>query len=396
MLDLEAGLCIIVNRMGRSRINLKFNNNKDNKKTHNKITRKRGIMGTLSLLMALTFPTAVLAEDLNSLNSKINNVNNQIATKRNEKTTIENEIAIIDAQIQKVSLEIDATNSQINQLASAITETTNQITKAETDLKTEQEKMKEYLRVMYEQDQESMVELVIKSETFSDFVDQKEYLSSMQMQIKESADRIAALKKQLEEKKTQLEADKVKAEQLKANQVAQQQAVQAQKAYKDTLLAQANNALSGLQNQLGDLYAKKAAMSTSYGEGIYRGSSAYPFGNPPARNIIDTPDPWGYLIGECTSYAAWKRASVGRPVPRGLGNAKTWGTRASAMGYSVDSLPRVGDVIVMPYLGGYGHVAYVEAVYGNGTVLISEYNWVPFSFSTRVVNPYNYGAQFIH
>lgn len=382
--------------MGRSRIKLNFKINKYTKKPQNRITKKRGIMGTLSFLMLFAFPTLVLAEDINSLNTKINDVNNQIAAKRQEKLSIENEIAIIDAQIQKVTWEIQATDAEIVRLTNGILETTAQIEKAQNDLLAEQEKMKEYLRVMYEQNQESMVELVVKSKTFSDFVDKREYLSSIQLKIKESADKIAALKKQLEEKKIQLEADKVKAEQLKANQVAQKQAVEAQKAYKDSLLAQANSAINSLNNQLGDLYAKKAAMSASYGEGIYRGSSAYPFGNPPARNIVDTPDPWGYLIGECTSYAAWKRAAVGRPVPRGLGNANTWGVRARAMGYSVDNIPRVGDVIVMPYFGGYGHVAYVEAVYGNGTVLISEYNWVPFSFSTRVVNPYNYSAQFIH
>jgi surface antigen len=52
--------------------------------------------------------------------------------------------------------------------------------------------------------------------------------------------------------------------------------------------------------------------------------------------------------------------------------------------------------MVFPYLGAYGHVAFVEAVYGNGTILISEYNWTPYSYSQRVVNPYNYGGVFIH
>jgi surface antigen len=53
--------------------------------------------------------------------------------------------------------------------------------------------------------------------------------------------------------------------------------------------------------------------------------------------------------------------------------------------------------MVFPYLGGYGHVAIVEAVNGDGTVAISEYNWVPYKYSFRaVVNPYNYSAVFIY
>lgn len=336
------------------------------------------------------------ASELDNVNAKINNLSNLIQQKRNEKQTVENEIAIIDAQISKLQLQIEATQTEIANLNYDIESTTNQIAHKEEELRSERKKMQEYLATMYEEDQTSLVEQIIKANTFSDFVDRKEYLSAMQLKIKETADQIEAIKKDLEKKRASLSEKRNKAEGLQKAQIAQKNAQIGQKAYKDSLLAQIKNQESNMQSQLNDLHAKKAMLSASYGEVVARGSSFYPYGNPPARRIIDTPDPWGYLIGECTSYAAWKRMSTGRPVPRGLGNANTWGVRASGMGLSVNSNPRPGDVMVMPYFGGYGHVAYVEAVYGNGSVLISEYNWTPYSYSTRTVNPYNYGAVFIH
>jgi surface antigen len=77
-------------------------------------------------------------------------------------------------------------------------------------------------------------------------------------------------------------------------------------------------------------------------------------------------------------------------VPRDLGNAKNWVSDADG------TTPTVGSVMVFPDIAPYGHVAIVMAVNGDGTVLISEYNWVKYSYDERTVNPYNYNAVFIH
>lgn len=364
------------------------------------ITNK-ALWGTLAVLTfcAVVFPTNISAtaqDDLNNVNAQINAVNKQLAQKQNEKASLENEIAMIDLQIEQINLQIDATQREINILTTQINDTNVQISKAEAELKVHQDQMSVYLREMYEDGQVSLVEQIAKSNTLSEFMNQHEYLSTIQAKIKETADKITALKSQLEARKKQLEEARVKTESLKAGQVAQQQAVAAQRAYKDSLRAQVAAQQAGLQGQLSNLHAKMAALSAQFGESIIGGGSSYPYGNPPPRGRIDTPDAYGYLIGECTSYAAWKRASMGRPVPRGMGNAKTWASAAAAKGLAVDRTPRAGDVIVMPYVGYYGHVGIVDAVYGNGTILISEYNWTPFSYSKRTINPYNYGALFIH
>ncbi len=77
----------------------------------------------------------------------------------------------------------------------------------------------------------------------------------------------------------------------------------------------------------------------------------------------------GYAYGNCTSYAHWRRAQMGRPLPNiNLGNAGTWASRA--MPYlKVNKTPAAGAVIQ-----DWGHVAIVEEVLPNGDLRLSEMN----------------------
>lgn len=76
-----------------------------------------------------------------------------------------------------------------------------------------------------------------------------------------------------------------------------------------------------------------------------------------------------YAYGNCTSYAFWRRAQLGRPVGTSWGNAGTWAYYARLAGYTVDRTPAAGAVIQDA-----GHVAIVEAVLPNGDLQISEMN----------------------
>ncbi len=329
------------------------------------------------------------AASLDDLNGQINQVSKQLDAERGEAQTIQNQIDIIDGQTQQLQLEMQATQIQIDQTVAAINDLNQQIADAQNKLHQQQIVLGEYLRVIYEESNISPIEQIAGASSLSDFVDQSEYLQIMQQKVKDTLDQIKRIQDELKAKKADLDKKKTNLDVLQKQQTLKKQSLDAQAALKNQLLAQANANATGLQGKLNNLYAQQAAMSASYGEAVMTGGSSYPYGNPPPRNLIDTPDAYGYLIGECTSYVAWKRASIGRPVPRAMGNARDWASHANGG-------PHPGAVAVFPYIGGYGHVAYVEAVYGNGTILISEYNWVPYSYSSRVINPYNYGTVYIN
>ncbi|WP_161971941.1 SH3 domain-containing protein [Acidipropionibacterium jensenii] len=101
-------------------------------------------------------------------------------------------------------------------------------------------------------------------------------------------------------------------------------------------------------------------------------------------------DPWGFYWGQCVSYVAWQvRSNTGHSnfqnMYRGVhfGNAENWGSAARSLGITVNSTPTVGSV-AWRTSGSAGHVAYVTAVHSNGTIDVSEYNYLVTSgFDTR-------------
>lgn len=132
-----------------------------------------------------------------------------------------------------------------------------------------------------------------------------------------------------------------------------------------------------------------AAIISSHG-------SAYPYATVPFPNM--TVDPWGMYMRQCVSYTAWKVASSGRTMPYwgGRGNAAQWDDNARAAGIPVDGVPRVGSVAVDHSKGGgFGHTSYVEEIYSDGTIRISQYNarW-DGTYSEERVSPA--GLVFIH
>lgn len=104
-----------------------------------------------------------------------------------------------------------------------------------------------------------------------------------------------------------------------------------------------------------------------------------------------------YDYGYCTWYAYNRRAELGRPVGSFWGNASTWASYARGSGYLVNSTPAVGAVMQNSWqAGGYGHVAVVESVNGDGSIYVSEMNYAGWNVkSYRTVSAgeaasYNY------
>ena len=112
-------------------------------------------------------------------------------------------------------------------------------------------------------------------------------------------------------------------------------------------------------------------------------------------------DSRGFLQGQCTSWVAYRMA-----MRNGLsfsnwyagmhwGNASDWNKVAKKIGHKPDKYPAVGAI------GWYkrGHVSYVEDVYSNGTILISEMNTDGhngFHFATVSPGMSSYPDKFVH
>lgn len=107
-------------------------------------------------------------------------------------------------------------------------------------------------------------------------------------------------------------------------------------------------------------------------------------------------DRWGFTKRQCVSFAAWRLAQQGRPISntrQHWGSAHNWDDAARRLGHRVSTRPAVGAIAhwnayeKAPWFangsnsvngtltaGRYGHVGYVEIVYWDGSVKVSQYN----------------------
>ncbi|MDO4746839.1 MAG: LysM peptidoglycan-binding domain-containing protein [Candidatus Saccharibacteria bacterium] len=87
--------------------------------------------------------------------------------------------------------------------------------------------------------------------------------------------------------------------------------------------------------------------------------------------------------GQCVDWASYMRPDLGGLM---LGNANAWARNAAAHGYYVDRTPSAG-AIFQTSSGWYGHVGYVEAVNGDGSITVTEmnYSYVPYRVIRAII-----------
>jgi septal ring factor EnvC (AmiA/AmiB activator) len=222
------------------------------------ILTKLGIFACLALFFIGINPIYAISdeEQLQNLNREIQSAQRQLSAVKGQKASLQRELTAFDIRINSIQLQINAAQYQINILDKQISQTSQKITKAETDLKQQQELMSEYLKTMYIEGQVSTIELIAKSENFSDFVNQSEYMSTMQENVQDTANKIVELKSQLIEEKKQQEIKKSKAEQLKSQQVAQRSEIESQRSGRQYVFDQTKGSESNYKTYIANLQAK--------------------------------------------------------------------------------------------------------------------------------------------
>jgi flagellum-specific peptidoglycan hydrolase FlgJ len=86
-----------------------------------------------------------------------------------------------------------------------------------------------------------------------------------------------------------------------------------------------------------------------------------------------------YAWGNCTQYVYNRITQLGKHIDLTMGNGQDWAETGRVRGYEVTRTPEAGTAVSFPagVLGAdptYGHVAFVEKVNKDGSILISEMN----------------------
>ena len=292
--------------------------------------------------------------------------------------TLAEAVSQLQGQITEIQSHIDASQKKHDELVA-------EIARNEKLIQSNREALGDILSAMYVDDQISPLEMLASSKSIGDYIDKQEQRSSLRSSLNDKIKEIKQLQKTLEENKKAVEN-------VIQDQQAQRSQLDGKKAEQQKLLSDTQNDESAYQRLVGQkrseieqiradqAEANRRALQSSGGGSVnvpagVAGGGGYP-GEWAFAPLDAYVDPWGLYTRECVSYVAWKIWSTGRYVPHfaGAGNANQWPSTAARHGIPSGSTPKVGSAAVM-MAGYYGHVMYVEAVHGDGTITVSDYNF---------------------
>lgn len=346
------------------------------------------LSSVLALNAAVSFSKANAdryQDQINALSQENNQKKEVLNGLKVEATGLQATISALQEQINGLQVQINANRARNDELQ-------KQIAEAEAELAKQKRVLGENIREMYLEGQITTLEMLASSKDLSEFVDKQQYRNAVRDKVKATLDKVTALKLQLKGQKEEVERLIKELTKLQ-DQLAVQQGEQ------NRLLGLNQSQQATTDKEIKDNYDRITELKRQQalenirlfgGSGGVIGGGGYPWGNAACLHTGQV-DGWcpnydwavngsvwnwetgGYGYRNCTDWVSYRVRSTGRYVPAGLGHAKNWVSSAPGYGYRVDQTPETGAAAVST-AGTFGHVMYVEAVNGNGTIIVSDYN----------------------
>lgn len=179
-----------------------------------------------------------LEAQINQIQEQIGQYQRQIKENQAKAKNLKNEINILEGQIKKAELEIQQTKLAIQKIDLNIGQIQEKIDQLDSEIGHQKTLLAEYIRIIARYDQESLLEIILKKEKFSDFFDEINSLESLQERIYTALEEIRDLKKEWEKEKEELEDQKNEQYQLKAIQEIQKASIKNKQRAKENILRQ--------------------------------------------------------------------------------------------------------------------------------------------------------------
>jgi len=210
-----------------------------------------------------------LNEEITQKKSKIDELTKDIevykqaiTAKRTESLTLKNHIAILDDEIHAVELEIEKLQQEIDA-------TTLEIENLKLDIRAQEEKIAEHkdtleelLRILYRNDQKSVLDIILQNNSFSEYYNYSHSLISLNGELTDTVQQVKDLKTTLEEKKSELEVKIADLGNLQIDFSTKKDTLLAQKDAKKDILEQTQNDESKFQDLVQDVKSEQDQVSS--------------------------------------------------------------------------------------------------------------------------------------
>jgi membrane-bound lytic murein transglycosylase B len=178
----------------------------------------------------------VLEEELKKLEEQIAQYEGDISKTEKEKKTLQDQVSVLKKKVDKLGLQIQQSNVIIKDLGFQIKDTETSIGKTSSRIEDSRIQLANILQDIYEEDQRSLIEILLSEKELSDFFDNLMDLEVLNSKNQELLETIKNLKSSLESEKQSLSEEKEDTEGALKIQTLQKKEQQKMKEEKDYFL----------------------------------------------------------------------------------------------------------------------------------------------------------------
>lgn len=187
---------------------------------------------------------------LQQIQKQINSYQQQISQTRNQAASLQNEITIYDNQIRSLELQIEANETQRQDTTLQINELEIQIERREKEIDENRKILAQLLVQLAKLDSNTFLQIGLGTDDFSTFLDQIQYVRSVQDQVYSLLSRIKEIKQKLELQQQDLKVQLTKLESLREELEISQGSLDSQRRGKEQLLVQTKGVEKNYQQLL--------------------------------------------------------------------------------------------------------------------------------------------------
>jgi peptidoglycan hydrolase CwlO-like protein len=179
-------------------------------------------------------------QQIQDLEQKAENYRQMIELNQNKAQTLGNQIKLMEGQISSLERDVAEIQKKIDSTEQDIGSLSTQIVTKKKDIEGQKIVLGQLLQAYYENDQDTLAEMLLKNSSFSEFMNQTEYISQTGSKVDEVLSSITDAKNTLEGAKKQLEATNEQQKEQRGNIALKKVALDGEQASKEQLLADTN------------------------------------------------------------------------------------------------------------------------------------------------------------
>ena len=194
------------------------------------------VAGFASLIDDLRDEIDKKAQEIKELEEQAVAYRKELEDAQGKKSSLQNQLSIIESRIKKLRNDIYITTAKIDNASLKIESLSLDIDEKQNEIDKRKDSIAAMIQILYEYDQESLIELVLIESSLSNFLNQVRYLESLQENVHKDLIILQGLKATLEEEKTEVKYQRNQLYVLNNQLYSQKKIVDSEKEEKDYLL----------------------------------------------------------------------------------------------------------------------------------------------------------------